>query len=413
VWAPTAGRNLPVMFWIHGGGLHQGQSGLPLYDGKNMAETFHTVVVSINYRLGQLGFLAHPELSAENTKRISGNYGFLDQLAALMWVKENIHAFGGDPAQVTIFGESAGAWSVAAHLASPLSAGLFRAAIAESGPSQRRDRALRSPTTMMPESAEAQGVRFAHALGCPSTGAISCMRAKPASQIVSTLPATAGANGGEVYLFAIDGYAFTDIPTRMILSRHFNGVPFITGINGNESTLFTKDIEVPDAAAYTALIRKTFASSAERVLQLYPAVRYPTPKAALDAVWSDYDYVCPTRRLARAYSDVEPRTWLYQFTWVTPFGTSSGLGSYHTSELEFVFGNFNRPLTPPSPTELALSANIMTRWNSLARGLAPGSDWPAYTSTADRHLVLEAPIRVARGLNTAGCDFFDSIDLVP
>lgn len=417
IWTPQShsAAKLPVMFWIHGGGLVQGSSSQKVnerlsYDGRFLAEKFHVVVVTINYRLAQLGLLAHPALSAEDTEHsVSGNYGLLDQIFALRWVQKNIQSFGGDPANVTIFGESGGGKSVCALLASPLAAGLFHRAIIQSGGCPSNLRKLRDSSGR--ESAESQGERFVHALGCAETSEVlACLRSKTVQEILNTLPGEASIlSTAEKWDFTVDGYALLDSPGRALKSGNFHIVPLMAGTTGNEASLFTGKLNITTPAQYEAFVRAFFRENADQALALYPVSAYPSPKAALDALISDISFVCPTRQFVRDVSKQQPKTFLYHFTYVTRVGAQLGLGAFHGSEIAFVFGNSANPTSQ----ERALSGAMMAYWTNFAKSGDPNDGtlpiWPAYTLNEDPHLQLDVPITAGRELRKPYCDFFDQL----
>jgi para-nitrobenzyl esterase len=417
IWTPKIDPNakLPVMVWIHGGGLVQGSSSQKVndrltYDGRVFAERFGVVVVTINYRLAQLGFLAHPALSAEDIEHnVSGNYGLLDQIFALRWVQKNIQNFGGDPQNVTIFGESAGGKSVCALLASPLAAGLFQRAIIQSGGCPSNLRKLRGSSGR--ESAEAQGERFARAIGCADApDVLACLRSKSVQEILQTLPGEASIlSTAEKWDFTVDGYALLQSPGRALEAGNFNVVPVIAGTTGNEASIFTVSLGIQTVEQYEAYVRSIFRGLADQVLALYPASAYPSPKAALDALISDVSFVCPTRRFVRDISKSQQKTFLYHFTYVTRAGAQLGLGAFHGSEIPFVFGN----LINPTPQERALSDAMMRYWVNFAKTGDPNDGalpaWPAYTLAEDPHLQLDVPIKADRELRKRYCDFFDQL----
>jgi len=421
VWTPTLDpeAKLPVMVWIHGGGLISGSGSQPLYDGQFLASQGEVIVVTINYRLAQLGFLAHPLLSAESEHDVSGNYGLLDQIFALRWVRRNIKSFGGDPGNVTIFGESAGASSVCALLVSPLAEGLFHKAIFQSGVCPNT-RPLRGSGPQGEESAEAQGERFARALGCAEApDVLACMRSKPPREILETLPANGGLfHRGEDYRPTVDGYVLREEPWEAIAAGRHRNVPLIAGTTADEASLFTDVLGIRTRAQFEALVRRIFGEAADRVLQLYPASAYPRVKDALDALVTDWVFVCPTRRLVRAVSREQPHVYLYQFTHVPPIGRLLRIGAYHGAELEFLFGTL-RVLRriPPYPQELALSEAMMAYWTSFAWTGDPNARgeegdrprWPRYTQSEDPHLELDIPIVQGHGLRKRYCDFFDEV----
>ncbi len=262
IWAPADARNAPVFFWIYGGALSSGASRDPLYDGRKLAER-GAVVVSINYRVGVFGWLAHPELSAESPQGISGNYGLLDQIAALRWVQRNIGAFGGDPANVTIAGESAGALSVMYLMASPPARGLFAKAIAESA------YMISTPELKVARygapSAEQSGLALAAALKAPD---LAALRAIDAATLANAAPAAGFAPWG-----AIDGHVLPEQLVTAFDRGHQAPVPILAGFNSGEIRSLT--VLAPpapaSAAVYESTIRDRYGDLADPFLRLYPS----------------------------------------------------------------------------------------------------------------------------------------------
>jgi para-nitrobenzyl esterase len=247
VWTPAkpAGEALPVMVWIYGGSNLNGAGSQPEYDGSHLAAK-GVVLVTLNYRLDVFGFLAHPELTKESGANSSGNYGLLDQIAALKWVQKNIAAFGGDPARVTVFGESAGAFDVSLLMASPLAKGLFARAIGESGG------ALTPIPAFGPKPlpiGEQDGVKFAQGLGANS---ISELRAKPAQEVLD-----AAIKNPITYGFGVvDGYVVPDHPAKVYAEGKQNDVPLLVGWNTDEGSLFAARVKLPpNAPPYADRVR--------------------------------------------------------------------------------------------------------------------------------------------------------------
>jgi para-nitrobenzyl esterase len=423
VWTPAvaAEPRLPVMVWIHGGGLQNGAASQPTYDGRFFAGR-GVVLVSVNYRLAQLGYLAHPALSAEQADGVSGNYGLLDQLRALEWVRDNVARFGGDPANVTVFGESAGGLSVCGLLATPGAAGLFHRAIIQSAvcpaPGSQFVRPLRAEGGQGGESAEAQGRRFSAALGCPAgAGELACMRAKPALEVLKTLQALSGYIGaGERYAFTVDGKVLPATPYEALAAGTQQHVPLILGTTGNEASIFTLELPVETQAKYEALVRAFYGAAADELLALYPASSYPYPKAALNALISDIGTVCGVRRAARAAVRSGVSAHLYQFTHVTAVAKPLGLGAFHSSELEFVFGTLrDRSSSPATAGELALSDAMAGYWVSFATSGEPNAsaavEWKPFTVAGDASLRLEIPLALQTGLRQQACDVADRLGL--
>ncbi|HZA35327.1 MAG TPA: carboxylesterase family protein, partial [Vicinamibacterales bacterium] len=264
VWTPAraATERLPVMVWIYGGGFQAGSASEPRQDGEKLAGT-GVVVVSFNYRLGVFGFLAHPELTRESGHNASGNYGLLDQIAALQWVKTNIAAFGGDPGRVTIFGESAGSFAVSALMASPPAQGLFHRAIGESGAFFNTGSGALAPGTLA--ASEASGVTFAQSIGAPS---LAALRAKPAADVLQ-----AAAKGpGRWFAPMIDGFVLPRNVPAIYADGKQSHVPLLAGWNADEvrsSVILAK--EQATAAAFVERTRKQFGADADALLKAYPA----------------------------------------------------------------------------------------------------------------------------------------------
>lgn len=396
VWSPAGAAKLPVMVWIHGGGLVAGGAAQPTYDGGHLAAAGKVVVVSINYRLGPLGFLAHPALS-------SGNLGIHDQLAALHWVQREIAGFGGDPASVTIFGESAGGESVCALMASPLAHGLFARAIIESAQCVGYGKALRPLHTGTPEGAEEQGLRVAKAAGCPGSdaAAAACLRGKSADELLRAAPPALGfLSKGEHYGLVVDGSLLPDAPAAALAAGKLADVPLIIGTTKDEATLFTTGLTLRRAAVYTAIVRKLFPGAADRILEIYAPDRFGSPKQAFDALVTDLVFACPARRTARTL--VHHEVWRYLFT----VARDPKLGATHGSELGFVFGT----VKSPSAAEAALSQTMQGYWTRFAHTGDPGAGWPAYAPGRDTYLELATSAATARvEAGNPGCDVLDTL----
>ena len=309
----------PVMVWIHGGAFNtnDGRQLIGGTEGGVIASTSGAVVVTLNYRLGQLGFLAHPALSAEDPGHPgSGNFGIEDQIAALQWVQRNIAAFGGDPNDVTIFGESAGGWSVCILLASPAAGGLFQRAIVESG-------LCTQPLSDLTE-AERQGQRFAELLGCSDApDVLACMRAAPADQVIATLPSDPNVVFGKgeygTWFPVVDGNVIPQPLEDLFRAGEFNRVPVLIGSNRDEGTLFVAQAFDEQGAPLAAdQYRDALAyfvpdpAAADAVAARYPLEAYPVPGAALAAAFGDGFLACPTIDTASLLAPYVP-TYLYQF----------------------------------------------------------------------------------------------------
>jgi len=376
IWAPKDAHNAPVFFWIYGGALWGGASRDPLYDGRKLAER-GVIVVSINYRLGALGWLAHPGLSAENPQGLSGNYGLLDQVAALKWVRQNIGAFGGDPSNVTIAGESAGGLSVMYLMASPLARGLFAKAIAQSAymisTPELKKAAYGSP------SAEQSGERLAAALHAPDIAALRAMDAR-------TLTNAASAAGFPPF-GAVDGYALTDQLVTTFDKGEQAPVPILAGFNSGEiRSLRVLAPPVPaNAADYERVIHERYGDLADDFLKLYPA---SDMAESILATTRDALYGWTTERLVAKQTALGRPSYLYLFDHGYPAADGAGLHGFHASELPFVFGTFDGtpplwPKVPATPEEAALSDTMIDYWTSFARtGRPEAPNAPAWSSFA-------------------------------
>jgi para-nitrobenzyl esterase len=405
VWAPqsVSASPLPVMVFLHGGGNISGSAQAPVLDGEALAAGNAVVVITLNYRLGVLGFFAAPSLDAESDQNVSGNYGILDQTFALRWVKRNIAAFGGDPKRVLLFGESAGARDVCAQVASALPRELFSAAVMESGNCEETRYLSRMPTLAQ---AEAEFAPITTAAGCDGASDVAgCLRAVSPEVIVGTLQPMLGAHWEP--LANIDGFFLTDTPENLFRAgTHGSHVPIIIGDNADEMALKGLAPNIPDAVTYRDTVAAIFgASNVREITAQYPAAAYATPFDAFVTLWSDEQFICPARRYARALA-------LGQTQSVHRYLFSDGRGvdqrAVHGAELAFVFGNFKG--NSPTASDLDLAAEIERYWTRLASTGDPnGSDpiWPRYRPVTDPYLDLDTHTASATGLRTAHCDFWD------
>ncbi len=383
VWSPAGARNAPVFFWIYGGALTSGASREALYDGTHLAAR-GIVVVSINYRLGVFGWLAHPELSAESPKGISGNYGLLDQIEALRWVRQNIRAFGGDPANVTIAGESAGALSVMYLMAAPPARGLFAKAIAQSAymisTPELKQRRFGS------ESAEESGTRLAAALHASD---LAALRDVDARKLADAAPAAGYAPWGTV-----DG----QILPRQLVEVFDQGeqapVPLLAGFNSGEiRSLRALAPRTPATTAeYERRIRERYRDLTDRFLKLYPSTNM---EESILATTRDALYGWTAERLVRKQTELRVPSFLYYFDHGYPAEESAHLHAFHASELPFVFGTAavttrNWPKIPDTPQEASLSEAMIGYWTMFARTGKPG-DWPPFGSAHSYMAFTDAP----------------------
>ena len=380
VWTPKNAKDAPVFVWIHGGSLLAGSSREAIYDGRRLAER-GIIVVSINYRLGALGWLAHPELSAETSERVSGNYGLLDQIAALGWVRDNIRSFGGDPRNVTIAGESAGALSTLLLMSSPRAKGLFHRAIAQSAYMISMP-ALTTSVHGAP-AAEAAGAAVATALGAPD---IASLRKLDAQDLTNRASRTGFFSFG-----VVDGAV---LPRQMVEAFDQGkqaGVPVLAGFNEGEiRSLRMLAPKPPETSqAYTAAIRDRYGDLADEFLRLYPASNY---RDGILAAPRDALYGWTAERLVRSQTSAGLPSFLYFFDHGYPAADANGLHAFHAAELPYVFGTMDRtppkwPKIPDTPAERALSDAMLDYWASFTRSGTPttssGPAWPAYGT--DRH----------------------------
>lgn len=412
VWAPadaTADKPVPVLFFVHGGGNVQGASsvdaqGTVIYDGQAMSERGHVAVVTFNYRLGPFGWLAHPAF-AEGEPASSGNYGALDQVAALAWVKENVAAFGGDPSKVMIFGESAGGQNVCTLLASPLGKGLFSSALVESGGCAAEPK----------DAAETFAADWAAQAGCDKDAdPAACMRAMKAEDVESLVPAPIDLAGKQgPFQPIVDGYLLLKAPYEVLKAGEHNHVPVAMGNNENETGAA---VPAMTEAEYTAAVSALAGALAPQVLAQYPVAGYPTPRDAYVTLTSDAKFVCPTRRNLRALAGAQGEAvYRYQFTHVLDNvgAAQKAKGSFHGLELFFVFGQLGVAGYKPSQGEKDLSAAIQDYWSRFGGAGDPngGSDvkWPVYDGAKDAYLELDNTVSAKEGVHTANCDFWDSL----
>ena len=404
---------LPVMVWIHGGGLTAGAG--ELYDPTPLVKGGGVIVVTINYRLGVLGFLAQSGLDAEN--HLLGNYGFMDQQFALEWVQKNIKAFGGNPKEVTIFGESAGGQSVYSQLASPLAKGLFRGAIAESGSYvEFQDYFSAIETLKTAETTNGfapSGNSVANSVGCSSQTA-ACLRAVSADALIA-------AQVGVVYPF-VDGKLLTETPSAAFASGKFNRVPVIAGTNHDEYRSFVAaeydgtgnpiDTLAEYDAAVTALWTGRIASAVEG---LYPYASYPNGGLALSASGTDGVFSCPARNADKSLSKFT-KTYAYEFNDENaPPGTIPGLsfplGAFHGAEIQYLMLVAGEIFTFTSDQQ-TLSDTMISYWTQFAKTLNPNSSgqptWSSYSASTDQFQSLVPPTPMPEtNFNTFhNCDSF-------
>jgi len=415
VWTPakSSSEKLPVMVWIHGGAFAEGSGSEPTYNGRNLSKQ-GVVVVTINYRLGPFGFLAYPALSSESPHGVSGNYGLLDQTQALKWVKKNIAAFGGNPVNVTIFGESAGAESVDIHMVIPQSKGFFNRAISESGPQWHFG--FLPPLSDLRE-AEKTGGQLATALGCSSAAdPLAAMRAKSSEELITAwgwteqkvCPPT-----GLQFFPVVDGWLLPDQPTTLFKEGKQHDIPLIIGSNKDDGSVFSElaGLNKVTAAEYESLIQSNAGDSAPEVLKMFPAETDAQVPTALSNLMTQMDFASFPRFVAGSVAKTKTKAFLYQFTRVPPTEMGAQLGAYHGSELPYVFGNLDTT-QGYDQADLELSKIIMGYWTRFARTGDPNgggqTEWPYY-GPGDQNLALGDQITTNSGLYRAQIDLAERI----
>jgi para-nitrobenzyl esterase len=428
VYAPAAkpASPLPVLFYIHGGFGLWGTKDFDSPDGE-IAKFGNMIVVSINYRLGVFGYLAHPALTTEQGS--SGNYAHLDQIAALRWVKENIARFGGDPDRVTLSGQSWGGQSACVLMASPLAAGLFSQVFDMSGVSCR---------TWDRDTAYAAGSTLVDKTGCSSAAdVLACLRGKSEDRLTGAVPLHLWATSEYRWRAVVDGNVLPDKAQARLEAGNFNKVPLIIGntsleVSGSDmmdsyypplsgSTDRTK----MTPASYTAAVRKVYGDRADAILAHYPVTTYAASTdrhddvgtgatAAFSALLSDDIFVCPSRRVARAVAKHQTASVRrYEFD---PTGTlATEAGHFHGEDTVFTFDQAH---TVGSDTVSLRAERTMAGY--LSRFVAAGdpngdgaSAWAAYDAAKDNAIVFDDPVRKTEGIRSAECDFWDSITVDP
>ena len=390
----SAGAHLPVMVWIYGGAFTGGGTAIPTYDGTNLAKE-GVVVVSIAYRVGPLGFLAHPALSAELPAHASGTYGLMDQIAGLGWVQHNIAGFGGDPARVTIFGESAGAISVSMLAASPRAKGLFQRAISESGGSfappkdQPMEGGMTIPTLAL---AEHQGVNFLSKLGVKT---VADARKLPAEAIVKAAGPQLGA-----FWPVLDGDVLPGDQYKLYEAGRYNDVPVLIGTNDDEGAPFVRSATI---AEYTGGVKAAYGAYADKILAAYPAGTDAQALRSARDLFRDTAFGWPTWAWARLQARTgKSKVFVYYFTHRPPYPNWPLFRDWHAghaADIPYVFGNPG--VSVWSAADAALSDRMQTYWVNFATTGDPNGKgkpaWPAFGGQAPQELRLDddvAPIAV-------------------
>ncbi|MGD1074213.1 MAG: TAXI family TRAP transporter solute-binding subunit [Bryobacteraceae bacterium] len=378
VWTPAKAANerTPVLVWIYGGGFSGGATSNPTYSGEKLAKR-GVVLVSIAYRVGALGFLAHPGLSAESKDLVSGNYGLLDMIAGLHWIQENIAAFGGDPRRVTIFGESAGGIAVSMLCASPLAKGLFHGAISESGGSFGPPRPGGMPGENLQRLADAEraGESYAKAAGASS---VAELRKLPAEHLLATSRGQRGL-GWPI----IDGRVIPDDQYKLYEARRYNDTPILAGYNSDEGLSFSPP-KTPQA--YIESVRQRYGPFADKLLKLYPAGETTVPKTARDLT-RDAAFGWHTWAWARLQSKTgKGKVFYYYFDQHPEYPAGSpreGQGTPHGADVPYVFEHLGAPNRQPAPGDRELSDTMAAYWTNFAKRGDPNGEgvpnWPAFS----------------------------------
>jgi para-nitrobenzyl esterase len=406
VWtAAKSGERRPVMVWIHGGALTRGSGAHAVYDGAALARK-GVVLVTINYRLGPLGYLAYPELTAESPNHSSGNYGVLDQIAALKWVQKNIAAFGGNPGRVTIFGESAGSWSVNTLVATPLARGLFQGAIGESGASFQPGMHLKEDRNGL-QSAEKVGLAFAKAAGADR---VTALRAVPADKIIDVFN-----NDTEGKKFRtqpnVDGWVFPDEIRNIFAQGKQNDVPVIVGSNANEMTTLTTPATVPRTLEdYRKRVQAQYGEAIREFDAVYPVKGEADIAAAYLGSLRDSTFTLGMRTWARMTGTGRSRAYLYFFNHPPPGPNNKYLGAYHASEIIYVFDNLGqRSGVSWNEADSKLAELMSNYWVNFARTGDPNGKglpaWAPYNAEAEPYMDFADPVQLRKHLLKEQLDF--------
>ena len=403
IWTPAKSKHqhLPVIVWIYGGGYINGSASMPLYWGDRLAQK-GAIVVTIAYRLGPLGFLALPELTRESPQHSSGNYGLMDQIAALEWIQRNIAAFGGNPKNVTIAGQSAGAMSVSILMASPLAKGLFQRAIGESG-------GLFEPLQLAPKyllaNAERDGVKYAISLGAKS---LQELRELPAAKLTG--------DGGGIVHPVIESYVLPMSPYEAFASGQQNDVPLLIGSNADEARSLT-DVSHVKAATFDSDIEHSFGQLPPPLLAAYPHSTDEDARHARLGFERDLRFGWDMWAWARLQAGTgHSPVYYYSFRQQPPFPAGSvyeGWGASHFAELWYVFDHLDQEPWRWTKADRKVAEEMSSYWVNFAKsgdpngpGLAP---WPAFTSADSKVLYLADPVSVGGVPNINSLSVFDTV----
>jgi para-nitrobenzyl esterase len=423
VWQPQwpVKESLPVMVWLHGGSNTVGSGTQSTYDGVSLARR-GVVLVTLNYRLGVMGFFSHPELTAESPHHSSGNYGLLDQLAALAWVKRNIAQFGGDPNNVTLFGESAGGIDSGQLMISPLSDGLFRHVISESGP-------LFGPARTLAE-AESFGSAVSALLPAePQSTALRKLRELPAAEVEQLVVKAKEHFPADITSSTADGWVLPQSPQQAFLNASMQKVDLLIGLNGRELSAFRlagaaaaksagnqpAAAESPGLKRFAAAARPYFGNWTNVAMALYLGKMLVRGSAGLDQAANDLIAVCPIGAMAALTSAAGLRVFVYRFDRTIPGKGEAELGAFHSLEVPYVFGSLQDrewKWLPAISDDASLSNLIQTYWTNFAKSGDPNSSglphWPIWTNSQQEFLVVNKDASVSAQRNFA--PLFSSLD---
>jgi para-nitrobenzyl esterase len=401
VWtrAETQADRLPVMVWIHGGGLTTGSGAS--YPGETLTSK-GVVLVTVNYRLGPFGFLAHPELSARYG--VSGNQGLRDQIAALRWVKDNIALFGGDPDNVTIFGESAGSYSMSLLQASPVAKGLFHRVIGESGAAFQPMWHLNKATSYA-MSAEELGSQFGAALaGEDGEASLAGLRQRSSAEVMAAFQSDPAFSNYDS-LAIVDGEVIPDEVASIFAAGEQADVPVLIGSNADEGTAFI-DYFTPGFGegqdGFKAYARATIPEADDTLELLYPATDAEEAVTSWGHLFADQLFTYPMRAWARSMSSVDSPAYLYWFTWQPPIPEREKYRSFHAAEIAYVFGSLDGFNATPTEADRQFSDTLSDVWVQFAKTGNPNgagiAEWPAFSATNEAYMELGPTIRSGENL---------------
>ena len=426
VWSPASvGQQLPVMVWFHGGGHSSGVGSATIFDGTAMAKK-GVLMVTANYRLGPLGFLAHPALTAESEHGSSGNYGILDHVATLTWVRDNIAAFGGDPDNITIFGQSAGSWSICALQASPLARGLFHRAIGHSGGCFGAPRSHLSAAggVATATSGHEVGLAIAAELGVAGEGpdATAALRAATPEAVMAAQTAAGRGTG-----LLVDGWVMPTLADDIFATGEQNDVPVILGSMSDEGTTLYAGMPEPPHDEFVAGIRSQYGGQADAVLAAYADEVASSTRTAGQAIAADRSFTWQMRAWARAMGDTND-VYLYHFSHAPPVfrlyrpdgpeldyaAGRRGAGAYHSGDLAYAFDNVGLVGIEWNDRDHELSQQMSQYWVNFATTGNPNGEglpeWPKYERASEPaiHFATDGTAATSK-VREAKLDLFDSI----